>query len=108
MMSAKDVYPNKDGISLYNRQGKPAHPIMPVSIIPAIQQNRRYFHFGTSKADGCLAYTSANFMPKQNSHRYCKKKLFQTRSSLYPKNPTSVDHNRLMANAIQHPPFNVY
>ena len=43
-------------------------------------------------------------MPKQNSHRYCKKKLFHTRSSLNPMMPTIVSHNKLMKRAIQYPP----
>lgn len=68
-------------MSLYNLHGNPAHPITPVNASPARQAGKRNFHFGISNTEGCLTYHSANFMPKQNSHKYCRKKLFHTRSS---------------------------
>ena len=91
-------------MSLYNLHGNPVHPMMPVNATPAIQAEKRNLHFGISNTEGRLTYHSASFMPKQNSHRYWRKKLFHTRSSAYPNSPTMVDHKMLMARAIQYPP----
>ena len=67
----------------------------------------RYFHFGVSNIEERLQlYNSAIFIPRQNSHKYWKKKLFHILSSPSPDSPTKVDHIKLIANAI--PPFNIY
>ena len=94
-----------DGMSLYSLQGNPAHPIAPVITIAITQAGMRYLHFGMFRADGRSRYSSASFMPRQNSHRYCRKKLFHTRSSPNPSMPTIVAHSRLMARATQYPPY---
>ena len=38
-------------------------------------------------------------MPKTNSHKYCKKKLFHTRISFFPNTATIVAYARLTNNA---------
>lgn len=52
IMSASEIYPNKEGMSLYNFHGKPIQPIDPVITMPTTQAGTRYFHLGKSKAVG--------------------------------------------------------
>lgn len=108
MISARKVYPTSEGISLYSFQGKPITPIRPVKLIHKIQIGIKYFHFGSSNLYDRLTYNSANFMPRQNSHKYCRKKLFHTRSSLYPSKPTKEDHSKLIRRGFQYPPTRFY
>lgn len=46
-MSASEVYPKSDGISLYNFHGNPIKPIKPVNEIPKIHTGIKYFQSGT-------------------------------------------------------------
>ena len=91
-------------MSLYSFHGNPSHPINPVIAIQAKHKGMRYFHFGIFNTDGFFLYISASFIPRQNSHKYCKKKLFHTLSSPNPKIPTIVAHDRLIISDAKYPP----
>ena len=80
------MYPMNNGMAAYSLHGNPANPIVFVIAIVIKWVRIRYLHFGMFKvrAEWNFQYSSINFIPKQNSRRYCKKKLFHTRSSPNP------------------------
>lgn len=54
---------------------------MPVNNMPIIPIGINHWYFGIQNLCEFSLYNEANFIPNINSHRYCKKKLFQIRSS---------------------------
>ena len=78
----------------------PTKPATPVKPKPIIIIKNKMGKFGTVIFSGCSKYTFANHIPKTNSHRYCKKKLFQILSSAKPVSDVRVAHARLISSAI--------
>lgn len=99
-MRAIDIYPTSEGISLYDFQNPPTIPATPVNPNPTIIVTNKILNFGTLIFSGCSKYIFANHIPKTNSQRYCKKKLFQILSSSIPKQAVIVAHIRLISNEI--------